>query len=79
MKITGEVMNVSTDNRSIVDSKTGQSRDLHITNILLKDSTGEIFACRSFNALSKTPVQGKEYSLEVRKLEKQGLVNNVIF
>lgn len=79
MKLIGEVMSLSTDNRAIVDTKTGQAKNLNITNVLLKAKDGEIFSCRSYNLLSVVPEIGKPYTLEVRKLEKQGLVNNVVF
>ena len=79
MKITGEVVSMSTDNRSIVDTKTGQVKNLNITNILIKDKSGEIFSCRTYNVLTVVPETGKPYTVDVRRLEKQGLVNNVVF
>lgn len=79
MKIKGKVMSATTDTRTFVDTKTGNNRQVKITNVLVQTEDGEVISCRSFDENTVLPVVGKDFILEPRRYEKKGLVAEVVF
>ena len=79
MKIKLKVIQTATDTRSIVDSKTGATRNLKITNVLASLEDGEMIACRTFKDDYKAPKVGDVIEVEPRRYEKKSMVADLLF
>lgn len=79
MKIKLKVMQTSTDTRSVVDTKTGQSRVLKISNVLGAAENGDILNCRTFDEKFVIPETGKTFEIDMRRYEKKGMIADVLF
>lgn len=79
MKVKVKVMQTSTDTRSFVDTKTGQNRQVRISNVLAQMDNGDILNCRTFDDNYKMPDVGKPIEIEIRRYEKKGMIADVLF
>lgn len=81
MKITGKVINVKTEERSLLNKATGAVEKRVIEHVVMMLDDSEIVSARTFDPLTSRPEVGKSFTVQsVKKYENyNGMTSEVLF